>query len=237
MQLAEWDSNFFKKRIFVINIDVENHAPKLASLLDDLRDQKADGAYIFLSQPSMSWSKIFEDGKISMVDEKLIFEKRLSTVSKSAANYSAIERFSEGIKEDLIGLSIEAGKYSRFKTDGELAYKFEELYKIWIEKSVDGLLADRVYVYRDSGLVKGMITCKLTDKVGTIGLIAVSPYIQGKGIGKALIETAEEYFISNEASVTRVATQKNNFPACRFYTNAGYEIVSDQPVYHVWFKN
>lgn len=237
MQLAEWDSAFFGKRIYSIRIEVDGSNPELLDLLEALREKRADGAYIFLSEPSANWSRLLENSNISLYDEKITYKKKLSKKNSRLAVSLQVEPFQGDVHEDLIKLSFEAGKYSRFKTDENLTGKFEELYRLWMEKSLNGSLADTVFIYRHGASIKGMITCKLEGGIGTVGLIAVNQDSQGKGIGKDLIAAAEDYFIFNQAFEARVVTQKDNHQACRFYEKSGYEILSVQPVYHVWLKN
>ena len=169
-----------------------------------------------------------------MIDEKITYEKILSA-SNSTKAQDSIKPYNGPVTRSLINLSIEAGKYSRFKADKLLADKFEELYTLWIKRSLCGLMDDAVLVFTKYGIQKGMVTLKIENNIGTIGLIGVDPLLQGQGVGTELILAAENYYITNNILISRVSTQVHNEAACRFYTKMGYTLQSVQPIYHIWF--
>ena len=53
--------------------------------------------------------------------------------------------------------------------------------------------------------------------------IFVAPESRGKGIGRALLETAVNYAKTRSARCLFVETQNVNYPAIRFYRHAGFE--------------
>lgn len=56
--------------------------------------------------------------------------------------------------------------------------------------------------------------------------IRVLPEFQGRGIGRHLVEFAEQWAKSKGAEKLDIETQDNNARACRFYALLGYELVS-----------
>jgi len=136
-------------------------------------------------------------------------------------------------------LSLAAGVYSRFHCDPRFPRdKFEELYRIWIERSVRRELADVVLVARDateptSGLL-GMVTVSAAEAAGSIGLIAVAEMARGRGVGRRLIEAAHVWMRQCDAVEGRVVTQRANLPACRLYERAGYRLSTVEHYYHFW---
>jgi dTDP-4-amino-4,6-dideoxy-D-galactose acyltransferase len=137
--------------------------------------------------------------------------------------------------DELIELALLSGAYSRFKTDTRFQDgEFEKLYRIWLERSVSGEIADIVYVKMDKGKIAGMITLKSTEKGGMIGLVAVAPDCQGKGHGRALIDRAERYGALNSWEWISVATQQSNQPAMQFYLSCGYLKSRTTYIYHWW---
>jgi len=57
--------------------------------------------------------------------------------------------------------------------------------------------------------------------------IAVSPQQRGKGIGKELIKSVEEYFKSKNIYVYRLDTYKTNEKARRFYKKLGFNEIGE----------
>jgi ribosomal protein S18 acetylase RimI-like enzyme len=124
-----------------------------------------------------------------------------------------------------------------------------------MENSLDGLIADRVFVYREAGVIKGMVTCKITGptagqqegeeggpgdrqagRVGSIGLIATGAAHQGKGIGRSLLRATDHYYRANGVETSTVVTQKTNIQACLFYEKEGFTEYKRQFVYHLWLN-
>ena len=122
----------------------------------------------------------------------------------------------------LTELAIAAGKYSRFNVDPAFPReKFQAMYRLWIERSVRGELADAVLVAATDPTDNeeqvqsdpaGMITVAESGGVAQIGLIAVAGTMRGRGIGSALIDAAHRWMQSRGACEARVVTQLDNLP-------------------------
>lgn len=226
-----------------------------AALADTLRQARAAGIRLAV------WST-GEDGEIAtdmaaefggkLVDHKATFSKPLgdSLADNGASKTSAHERptirpyTASTPSKALTELAIAAGKYSRFHVDPAFPHdKFEAMYRLWIERSVRGELADAVLVaaatctdddeqaQRDPA---GMITVAESGGVAQIGLIAVAGAMRGRGIGSALIDAAHGWMKTRGAVEARVVTQLTNLPACHLYQHAGYQLSRVQNVYHFW---
>ncbi len=182
----------------------------------------------------------------TLVDRKVTFGRLLTTVAeaepRSAAEIHVVPYAGHGVSDELYELALASGVYSRFKVDVRFApEKFAAMYRIWIERSVSGELADAVLVahqptHANGGepSLAGMVTVSLADRVGSIGLIAVAPAARGLGVGSGLIEAAHRWMQAAGASEARVVTQGANLPACRLYERTGYRVVREQHYYHFW---
>lgn len=235
---AYWDSNFFRKKIYSVAINTNQSLDVLISILDQLKFLSAQGAYFFLNAPSKAWEHALTDKGMIMYDEKIIFTKDLlnkEPIMKQLDVLEVKEWQNLDLNEELKELSIQAGNYSRFKQDKVLAERYKEMYILWINNSLNGELADKVFVSMDStSKINGMITCKINNRIGNIGLISVDKTTQGKGVGKELILRAEKFYEDNNVTESRVITQKDNIQACQFYSRLGYKILSVQPIFHYW---
>ncbi len=132
-------------------------------------------------------------------------------------------------------MSFESGKYSRFKKDKKFSIKqFENLYKKWIDNSIDFGFADDILVYVEENKIIGFISYKIKNNEATIGLVAILPNHQGKGIGKKLLQVVENELIKNNIIILKIPTQKENLEACSFYEKRGYKIKQSIIIKHFW---
>ena len=112
------------------------------------------------------------------------------------------------------------------------------LYREWIKKSLDRILADRVLVWREKdGQPRGMATVSVTGKRASIGLFAVDEQSRGRGIGRLLAQAAQSYAIERGAAHCDVVTQQENLAACRLYEACGFYLRSVQLVHHFWLAD
>ncbi|MDX1965373.1 MAG: GNAT family N-acetyltransferase [Pirellulales bacterium] len=139
--------------------------------------------------------------------------------------------------EDLYQLAVAAGQCSRFAVDANIPVdKFQELYKIWIERSVKGELANAVLAaYRaDSAQPRGIVTISVKEAVGQIDLIAVAESERGRGLGQLLLTAAEQWMLGQSCHTASVVTQRHNLPACRLYEKHGFSLAKRENYYHFW---
>lgn len=112
--------------------------------------------------------------------------------------------------------------------------RFKKLYKLWIGHYIDQRDSFDVLVYYVDNTIVGFVTLGEKNNRADIGLIAVDSKHRGKGIGKVLMQSAENVFISKGYSSIQVVTQGTNFQACRFYQKCNYTIESAKYFYHIW---
>ncbi len=138
-------------------------------------------------------------------------------------------------------LAILAGTHSRFHVDPRISVdRFESLYRIWVNRSTRRELADQVLVVTPSGSINdavGFITVSRTGDCGQIGLLAVHPDVQGRGVGSLLMAKAHDWMTEHGVRTVSVVTQPENIPACRLYTRWKYMPVNVQAWFHFWFDS
>jgi ribosomal protein S18 acetylase RimI-like enzyme len=113
------------------------------------------------------------------------------------------------------------------------------MYRLWIERSLRGEMADAVLVAdlsngTLSAPLAGLISLEETAGTGSIGLIAVAQEARGRGVGTALLAAAHRWMLARGAQQARVVTQADNLPACRLYERAGYRLADVRHVFHFW---
>lgn len=226
----DWDSDFFGITIGRSDFDCAS-VTDLETMLAQKKQSGYDLLYVFLNTPPDSacadWFRL--NGGM-LVDEKVIYEKR---VPVSAVAHANVSEYTGAMTQELCKLALESGHSSRFKIDPKLNHKFEAFYTVWMQKSVDKILADKIFVYRDNGNICGFVTIKVKERIGQIGLIAVDEQVRGRGIGKALIAACDRWLIGNGITKHQVVTQLQNTGACALYEKCGFVQASVQPIYHI----
>lgn len=223
-----WDSDFFGLRIGRANVASYEGWNVLLKEASSLR-MHYDLIYVFSDQ------ELPVDGNgVRLVDTKTIYAK---SVDSLAVMPTIVQFYQESVPNaDLYRLALVSGVYSRFRLDDCLpAESYERMYRCWIERSVDGTMADLVLVHHADNQIDGMITLKIEADVAHIGLVAVDEGAQGKGIGTMLIKAVEAYLQGNtKVRHLKVATQWANKPACHLYEKNGFVVEEKTNIYHWW---
>ena len=89
---------------------------------------------------------------------------------------------------------------------------------------------DGVFVSEEDGRVVGYVTCYVNtaSSVGWVANIAVEPEFQGRGIGRALMDAALDYFRDGRMRYAKIETLVQNEVGQRLYTSLGFEEVARQ---------
>lgn len=231
-----WDSNFFGFK--VARIIPENMTP--AELGDELRVLKEHSfrfVYLFLDPLDSEFNSLAVDNGGTLIDGKITYSLKLAEdfSENGSDDIFEFQDQDEQMENRLISLSFQAGTFSRFRRDPKLnPDQFERLYSIWVKNSLNGIMADQVYVYKKDGEIKGFITLRTKTGFGEIVLIGVDQGERGSNIGTGLLNKAKSFFHGQGIFYIRVVTQKNNVPACKFYEKNGFTVEKIKNVYHFW---
>jgi len=227
IQPLQWDSDFFGIRVGRVDACSQEELTSLKSKSLELKEQ-FDLLYLFCPQ-----NLNFEQNGAVLADEKTIYTK---TVECKVSSPDVFVYQPKVPNEELYELALVSGQYSRFKLDENFPKgSFEKLYNRWIEQSVNGNIANVVFVHSTQNHINGMMTVKWDDNEAHIGLVAVNPNCQSQGIGSILMQSVESY-LSKNANVTKfsVATQWANNKAKHWYEKNGFTIESVTKIYHWW---
>ena len=172
----------------------------------------------------------------SFFETKVLFSKEILQIKEINKNIFSTSRINFEIK-DLYDLAFESGKMSRFNLDKNFGRNnFEELYRKWIDNSLNKKFADDVLVYQEDNQILGFVTYKTYKDEATVGLIAVNSISQGKGIGGKLMDAVENKLILNGVFKLLIPTQLENTNACGFYEKKEYKISQTTVIKHFWKK-
>ena len=99
--------------------------------------------------------------------------------------------------------------------------------------------AEGIFVWEESDEVIGYITTRIFRDalMGQIPNISVLPGHQGKGIGKALMKAAFDYFEEQGMKVAKIETLDQNSIGQQFYPNSGFTEVARQIHYAMPLKD
>ncbi len=175
--------------------------------------------------------------KIPLVTTHIIFEKNSISYFK---NFNNIESYYDTVEdyEEIEKLAILSGQYSRFRVDSKFTnHEFFRLYKEWIKNSISKEIASDVIVYKKDENIKGFVSYKINSSSDlVVGLIAVDPSEQGKGIGRILMHSVENIAFQKSVKNIFVSTQLENKQAMALYFSCGYIIKKYQEIYHLWVQ-
>lgn len=236
LKRLNWDSNFFGIEIVSASFQPACLFSK-DGLSSELKKSRADLMYLFIEEPTNEAHESALGLGAKLYDKKLTYQKAIVAEKPSFDQQPATITSASEVTERLIQLALLAGHDSRFKKDPRLEPFFKTLYAQWMINSVNGMLADRVFVDSiKTEDVNAVVTCKVSGEKGSIGLIATMPQMQGKGLGKKLIQAVEAYYCTQQVKYSTVVTQQTNVQACKFYESCGYSVIKDENVYHLWLK-
>lgn len=239
-EFLDWDSQFFGFGVARITLNSAD-SEKLEELVDDLKVAGVKLAY-WSCEPSdavANGAALIHGGRL--VDRKYVFTRSIATHQLMQHRIEAVttkpELLSDRDHEALVGLSLQAAEYSRFRMDTEMPLgRWAELYRIWMLRSISGAMADAVLIERIEGEPAGMITTSVHAGRGSIGLFGVDEAHRGRGIGSKLLDRALSWFIASGASSVSVVTQGANAGAHRIYQRAGFTLEEISHFYHFWIK-
>lgn len=110
----------------------------------------------------------------------------------------------------------------------------DEMYATWTRNCCNKSLADEVFVARVAGRAVGFVAVRCDNlQTGEIGLIAVSPDMQGHGIGSALLETGC-HWASTRVENMIAWTPLSNIAAIRMYEKCDFRVGGSALYYRLW---
>jgi dTDP-4-amino-4,6-dideoxy-D-galactose acyltransferase len=165
---------------------------------------------------------------------RMTFDRSMNDALSSAASSARVSR--EDDIPALRELAAVSHQNSRFWADEHFSRsRCAELYATWIEKSCRGW-ADRVFVVETGGQPAGYLSCHLRENgQGEIGIVAVAPFAQGRGLGGEMLDAGLAWFADRGSRRVTVVTQGRNAGAQRLYQSRGFLTASVQVWHHLWF--
>lgn len=225
-----WDSCFFGYNVGRIDLTTADKSD-LARVLCKSKAKGYRLIYAFIPYPENLDKDVLAKYNGLLADSKITFKYKLGNIDRKAS----LLDYYVGSADELYPLAYESGIYSRFSIDETFGKEtFRLLYRRWVDNSLNGVSADKIFVYRIDREVVGFVTLKINGDEASIGLIAVSPRFRGMSIGSCLIDSCKRYLVDNYIAELSVATQLDNNMACLFYVRNDFSRFNIVNVYHFW---
>ncbi|MFI5305933.1 MAG: GNAT family N-acetyltransferase [Polyangiales bacterium] len=236
-----WDSEFLGLEVY----RVAASAPDAAAVKTALSSVAAAGGRLAY----VTCAEAFEgpldgpSGPVVLVDEKRTYARPLPAEAIALAplpdvpwvELAAPSAVSAADAVRLEELAVAAGVHSRFRVDPSFpTERFEEMYRIWMRRSLAGELADAVLMIGATGAIDAMVTVQCQGDDAVIGLLAVDAAQRGRGLGSALVQAVLRWGCVRALHRARVVTQGANREACKLYEGSGYLCVDRLFYYHAW---
>ena len=96
------------------------------------------------------------------------------------------------------------------------------------ERTLAVLKGETVFVAEVAGVPAGYVALDKQDEAVRVDQLFVSPEHEGQGVGRRLLEFAEGYAISIEASVLQIVVRDDDSRAVEFYRGRGFVPVGEE---------
>jgi dTDP-4-amino-4,6-dideoxy-D-galactose acyltransferase len=232
LQELPWDSHFWEFRTGELQVN----AISAAELRECIAKAQADNWHLLYWRvaPDDALSLQAAEGcGLVLIDQKLTY-RRVLAESVPAGKVQGI-RPTRLFTTALESLAWQSGQFSRFATDTRIApAMFRRLYSTWLQNALRESGGARVLIYGTETAPQGLLTLEVRNQQAHIGLLAVDAQCRRQGIGRKLLQAAEQQARAQQHEALYVVTQRTNHPARQLYEQNGFELVEEEHIYHIW---
>jgi len=230
MQYLDWDSNFFSKKSYNLDISKSNFNPNknfIESFENDFSDSfisiKLDTNYDY------EYVKFLQECDFKYIDTEVELNLNNKVVYQDDDRID-IKRIGENfdLPYEELGSSF---SLTRFHTDLNIDNNKADL--LWIEY-LKNFTPDKnkyIYIAKIEDRYIGVILVNILEKIVNISYIAVIEEYRSFGIGQKLIQKVINDFSDFEI---KTETQVKNIKALNFYIQNGFMISNTYSVFHRW---
>ncbi|GAB3693498.1 hypothetical protein GCM10027592_13430 [Spirosoma flavus] len=234
LEYLKWDSDFFGKKIGRCEFHTPDDVVTAVNVLAEAQKQQYELLYLFTPENQLLSDTVCKRFNARLVDVRTTYTYQIDQPFASN-NPNMYTVHPDEDRSQLYDLAYQCGEYSRFKVDPFFSEEaFQQLYRSWVDKSIDSVIADKVFAYRIDKKNVGLITVKISEGIAQPGLVATDYTKRGEGIGKAYFRHMLNYLYANNVAQMNVSTQQSNRAACQFYEKLNCQLLSKTNIYHVW---
>lgn len=222
IRALEWDSQFFRRRIGVL--DGELTAATIASEVASAGAAGFEYLQCRLPTSDLPSVQMLERAGFYLTDIGAIWTtspaSHLERAGPMPATTGRLATMADAPL--LVRHAATMFRDSRFYHDPFFSTDdADRLHAAWVTNSVSGQAADAVWIIPETGFV----TCKIgREGCGEIGLIGVWDGRRRRGGGRSLVTAAMQWFTSRDVGSVTVKTQVKNTAAMNFYRQLGFDL-------------
>lgn len=233
LELLAWDSEFFGYPVGRLRVDAGAAWHGVAAVL---RESAVCVVVVEIPRTScggaeVDWDDLLRNEGGEPMGTRMTFRKNVCGHVVSGGSGEVVEFISE--TPELVSLAVRSGHASRFRRDGRMRVRFEDLYREWLRKCLGGG-GFRLLGIEEGGLAVAMAGISAKGTLGRVELLAVAEEWGGRGLGRRLLGACEGELAAMGAEAIEIVTQKENEAACRLYRSAGFDCVSEVGLWHFW---
>jgi dTDP-4-amino-4,6-dideoxy-D-galactose acyltransferase len=236
VRFLPWDSEHFGQRIAKVLLS-KLSTEEIQGLDAWCQEQRINCLYFLSSAtggPAL-WAAQIQSFRL--VDLRVTLLAKLDGLALAPSQDENISLASAADIPDLRSIATHNHQDSRFYVDPHFERsKCDELYAIWIEKSVKDP-SQRVFTYKPEGNALGYVsTYQDENGNGFIGLVGIAKTCQGQGIGTLLTKHCLRVLQADGCKQVEVVTQGRNTKAIQLYEKCGFRLKSIQTWFHKWYE-
>lgn len=235
IEVADWDSVFFKKKIGKLILgDVNEFDPK--TFQENANNEDFELIYIYSNNSELKWDKLLE-AKLELVDTHLTMSQKLNREGNKRNEYLFRTNLTNDELVECYTIANEISTVSRFYYEKRIGSKrTEDLYKAWIDNALNKTFSDGLFLEKINDTIQGinLIKTDVINKIGYCTLIGVKSGNRRNGIGNKLWLQSFGYW-SNESNVEfiKVTFSLRNIASFNFHLRMGFNRIENcKYIYH-----
>ncbi len=243
LQVLQWDSEFFGRKMGRILIDPQaetmDSVPAWERLIAQARSEQYEFLFYEFDAADKRLAHLLTPLGGALADVLVKLAKPVVPVAAPQRKTdSPVQAADESDLAAVIELASHSFTHSRFFHDPGFDQELvRQLYPNWVRNNFAG--NESYFVIKDRQSLQAFISVqpKPLPAALDIRLLAVHPDVQGKGLGSELLRWAEEYSRSQGLKRITVGTQINNYAALRLYEKSGFRVEQALYRYHFWLDS
>lgn len=235
IEILEWDSEFFGKKIGRLIILHDNEFNPV-HFKDLVNEGNYCLVYIIKYQTILDNEKIIKAG-LDLVDIQILMSKKIVTDEYLNIPYDFRTQLTESERTQCYEIAEQTSSVSRFNKEDLIGSKrTKDLYRKWIDNALNKTYSDGLFLHKRLDKVVGihLVKSDTENKIGYFTLTGISPILKRQGIGKKLWDQSFCYF-STEKKIDLIKSPFSfqNTESFNFHLKMGFSKVDEvKYIYH-----